>query len=213
MKKIIFASFLLLTAATWQAFAPAEEYPTLPIGSLAPLSDYKMKDVSGQQISIEDVKQKNGVLVIFSSNGCPFVIGQGTESEGWEKRYNSIYEASTEAGVGMMLVNSNEGRRGEEDAYDMMQQRAREQGYKSRYVLDENSKLANAFGAKTTPHVFLFDFDLKLIYRGAIDDNARRAADVKSHYLKTALKELSEKKTISRTESHAVGCSIKRVKK
>ena len=78
------------------------------------------------------------------------------------------------------------------------------------YVVDEKSELADAFGAKTTPHVYLFDADMKLVYKGAIDDNNASAKEVKSHYLKTALKEMAADRPISEPETRPLGCSIKR---
>ena len=70
--------------------------------------------------------------------------------------------------------------------------------------------MANAFGGQTTPHVFLFDKNMNLVYKGAIDDNSKSAADVKHHYLKDALKSLGKGEPIAVTESRPVGCSIKR---
>ena len=72
--------------------------------------------------------------------------------------------------------------------------------------------MANAFGAKTTPHVFLFDKDMKLVYDGAIDDNYKDGSQVKSNYLVNALNNLEQGKEIDPNNTKALGCSIKRVK-
>jgi thioredoxin-related protein len=79
------------------------------------------------------------------------------------------------------------------------------------YLLDKNSELANAFGARTTPHVFLFDKDMKLVYRGAIDNNNESAAKVTDAYLEKAMINLSQGKAINPAETKATGCGIKRV--
>ena len=83
-------------------------------------------------------------------------------------------------------------------------------GYSYHYLLDEKSQLANALGANTTPHVFLFDSQSKLVYRGAIDDNYESSADVKEFYLKDAIKYMSADKEVKVAKTKAVGCSIKR---
>jgi thioredoxin-related protein len=189
-----------------------EKYPSLEIGAKAPMQKALMKDVSGKEIHMEGLKQKNGLLVVFSCNTCPFVVGGETLGEGWEGRYNDLYDYATQHQMGMVLINSNEAKREGADAYDRMKDRAKEKGYKMSYVVDENSKLANAFGAKTTPHVYLFDGDFKLQYKGAIDDNNKNASKVEKHYLKDAIKELASGKKVSVPETKNLGCSIKRTK-
>ncbi len=80
------------------------------------------------------------------------------------------------------------------------------------YVLDKNSELANSFGAKTTPHVFFFDRNLKLIYTGSIDNSFedKRKSDVP--YLINAIDSYSKGKKIKVKSSSPKGCSIKRTK-
>jgi hypothetical protein len=190
-----------------------EEYPAIKIGDVAPKSDVKMKDISGTGYSLNDLKKEKGLLVIFSCNSCPFVVGNGEGSEGWEGRYNGLYDFATKSNLGMVLINSNEAKREGDDSFYKMKEHAKEQGYKSFYVMDNNSELANAFGAKTTPHVFLFDKDMKLVYKGAIDDNVKNAAEVKDAYLMNAMRLLALGNKIPTNETKATGCSIKRVNK
>jgi hypothetical protein len=82
--------------------------------------------------------------------------------------------------------------------------------YSYPYLLDEKSRLANAFGAKTTPHVFLFNSVDKLVYKGSIDDNHKDINQVKNFYLKDAMKQSATGKKVFPNETKAVGCSIKR---
>jgi thioredoxin-related protein len=147
------------------------ENKMLDIGSKAPKTDLKMADVSGKDMSLKEIAGEKGLLVIFSCNTCPFVIGNGTKSEGWEKRYPEIYDLVEASGIGMVLVNSNEAKRDAGDGMNDMKERYKAEGLKGYYVLDKNHELADAFGALTTPHVYLFDENMKLIYRGAIDDS------------------------------------------
>lgn len=181
-----------------------KEIKTLEIGSSMPMPDYKMKDVSGKEYSLNDLKKPGGIVVIFSSNQCPFVLA-------WEKYYNRIYAAAESAGMGMVLVNSNEALRDDEDSYDNMKIKAREQGYKAPYVVDKNHQLADAFGAKTTPHVFIFDSNGKLVYQGAINDNYQ--GEAKNEWVLLALRSLATGAPIEVQTTPAKGCSIKRLKK
>jgi len=188
-------------------------FSQIKISDSAPLMDYKMLATDGQQLSLEDIKSENGTLVIFSCNTCPFVVGQKDGSfPGWERDYNTIYEKAKKLGVGMVLVNSNEANRTPEndvDGLEAMRQRANDYKYTMPYVIDEKHQLADALGAKTTPHVYLFDKDDKLVYVGSIDNtwDPKRKKDV--YYLQEAFDKLGGK--IKTQESQPRGCSIKRI--
>lgn len=205
MKKNLTSIFAL--TILFFAFKIGEEKTIEPIsiGTPAPKTDLKMMDISGKEISISEIKKDNGLLVIFSCNTCPFVIA-------WEDRYPGLAEMCEKNNIGMALVNSNEAKRKGDDSLDEMKKHAREKNYHCFYSLDENSVLANAFGAKSTPHVFLFDKDLKLAYRGAIDDTEGKEKQPKDHYLIDAIVNMTSGKTIAPNDTKAVGCSIKRAK-
>jgi len=178
----------------------------LAIGAKSPMQDVKMKDISGEQWSLNDLKKENGLLVIYSCNTCPFVIA-------WEDRYPALGEFCKANNIGMVLVNSNVAKRGDDDSFDNMKRHAKEKGYNTAYVIDENAALADAMGARTTPHVFLFNKEMELAYRGAIDDNHKSANDVTTPYLSIAIESLVKGETIKTAETKALGCSIKRNKK
>lgn len=181
------------------------------LGDKAPLTEYKMKGTDGKELSLASAKGKKGLLVIFSCNTCPFVVGSG-DFAGWEKQYNDIHQTALNAGVNVILVNSNEGKREGDDSFENMQKHASELGYKMPYLVDKDSELANAFGAKTTPHVFLLDADMKLIYKGSIDNSWDNNRTETISYLTTALNEVKEAKTITTNATDPRGCSIKRKK-
>ena len=204
MRNLIFSLLCLIF------FACGHAGESLKIGQKAPLSDLKMKDVSGDEFSLESLKKDNGLLVIFSCNTCPFVIGNFM-NEGWEGRYNEVFDSSSAHNIGMVLINSNEAKRPGVDSYDAMVEHSKKMKYKSAYTLDEGHKLADAFGAKTTPHVFLFDKDMSLVYKGAIDDSVKSKEKVKEHYLKNAMNNLAGGKEIKPDETKNIGCSIKRI--
>ena len=199
MKKSIFAVFAFV-ALLLVAFKPGEEekYPTLNLGDKMPLSDYAMRNIDDTELSLDKIAKENGTLVIFSCNTCPFVIQ-------WEDRYDDVTGIANRLNIGAVFINSNEAKRNGDDSFEMMQQHATENNYKAPYLVDENSKLANAFGAKTTPHAFLFDAKGKLVYKGSIDDNSKDASAVKEHYLKDALYALGSGKDIAKQQSDAKG--------
>ena len=88
---------------------------------------------------------------------------------------------------------------------------AEKAGYNLPYVLDKNHRVADAFGASRTPHVYLFNAEDKLVYVGAIDDNANSAADVEEFYLEDAIEQLSAGQAITRSSTKSIGCTIKRL--
>jgi len=110
----------------------------------------------------------------------------------------------------MVVLNSNHQKRDGDDSLEAMKKHATEKGYKFNYVLDEESLIANAFGGQTTPHAFLFNSKMELVYKGAIDDSYKSADDVKEPYVKNAIAEIAAGKPVSVAETKPVGCSIKR---
>ncbi len=205
-------SFFLSLAATAMLVAAPALAQEQAIGEKAPMITAPMMGIDGQANTLLDLKGDNGLLVIFSCNTCPFVVGNGAKTEGWEGRYNGLAELAESLNIGMVLVNSNEAKRDGDDSFTEMKNHAKEAGYTMPYLVDEGSKLANACGARTTPHVYLYNSKLELAYRGSIDDNVNRAAEVKERYLEMAMTRMAEAKKIKTSETKAVGCSIKRVK-
>lgn len=191
----------------------AEPQPELAIGSKAPLADVLMMNVNGTQMSLNTAAGPNGLLVVFSCNTCPFVVGNGEKSDGWEGRYNETARFAKENGVAMVLVNSNEAKRNNHDSMDAMKAHSKDNNYGMPYLLDANHQLADAFGALKTPHVYLFDGDMNLVYRGSIDDNVSDAEAVSERYVQDAITAVANGKPVGVAETKAIGCSIKRVSK
>ena len=195
MKRTLMLALPLLMAVS----AVAGE---LEIGADLPLADVKMADVSGKKVSLNDAMGENGLLVVFSCNTCPWV-------DAWEDRYVKVSKKYQKKGVGMIAVNPNEASRKKGDSMDDMKARAKKAKYDFYYTVDEESKLASAFGATRTPHIYLFNKKGTLVYRGAIDDNARRPRKVESAYLMDAIDAMIAGKQIKTTSTKALGCSIK----
>ena len=199
MKTILSLLMYAFTVST----AMAQVSGALAIGASIPLADTKLKAGSGQEVSIKDEMKKNGVLVMFSCNTCPYVVK-------YQSRTLEISKEATRRNIGVIIINSNEENRSDEDSYNAMKAYAKKQGYTVPYVVDTKSVLADAFGATRTPECFLFNADGKLIYHGAIDDN-QNAAQVGRKHLLTAIDESLASKQISINETRSIGCMIKRL--
>jgi hypothetical protein len=128
-----------------------------------------------------------------------------------QSRTNEIAAYSLSKGVGVILLNPNEGSRDRDDSFEAMKKYAKNQNYNWYYAVDANSELANSFGANRTPECFLFDANDKHVYHGAIDDNPGKADDVKRKHLKEAIDEMLTGKEVSMKETRSMGCTIKRV--
>lgn len=196
---------------TSAALSPLESNDEFSIGETAPLTDVKMSNIDGSLVSLTDAAGENGLLVVFSCNTCPFVVGNGSKSDGWEGRYNETAAKAAAYGFGMVLINSNEAKRGNHDSMEAMQAHSTDQAYAMPYLVDTNHELADAFGAMKTPHVYLLDKNMKLVYRGSLDDNVSDAEAVTSTYALDAMAAVSMGKPCEVTETKAIGCSIKRI--
>ena len=171
----------------------------ISIGSKMPGSDYILKNINGKESELSTYKKENGLLVIFSCNTCPWVIR-------WQGRYNPISELCSKNNIGFVAVNSNASQHDGVDSFDSMKEHAKKYEYIFPYVLDSGSRLAKAFGAMVTPHVYLFDKNGDLRYRGAIDDGPKR---VKRNYLVDAINSVSKGKSVRTKTTKSLGCSIK----
>ena len=199
--KTLLIALLLLNTSLF-----AQKYPTIKIGEQIPMQQTETFDTNEKSRTLNGNLKNNGLLVVFTSNSCPFVVM-------WEDRYKLLEVKCRNSNIGMVYINSNQAKRNGDDSVEKMKNHSKEMGYTFPYLIDKNSEIANAFGAKTTPHVFLFNNEKTLVYKGAIDDNYKSANDVTENYLLDALENVSNQQSISIKETKAVGCSIKRVRK
>jgi len=201
MKKSLYLlSTLTLLLFVWVSFIQPNE---ITIGSPLPMENYKMKDVSGKEVSLGALKTEKGLLVIFSCNTCPYVKLS-------ESRIKEYTDMAINNGIGCVLVNSNEAQRTEEDSFEEMVKYHKNQRLTCAYAVDERSQLADAFGAGRTPQCFLFD-KKGLVYKGAIDDNVKDPAAVKQAFLKEALTAVIKNEKPGTPETRSIGCTIKRL--
>lgn len=189
-------SVLLLTAS-------ADINDPLNIGDRAPLLNQRVVDTSGRTVTLGETANRNGLMVIFTCNTCPWVTK-------WENRYNSLASLAGSNGIGVIALNPNERIRNRGESMDDMKKRSQKQDYNFPYALDKDHKIADAFGATRTPEVFLFDSNLRLVYHGAIDDNADNASQVESAYAEEAINALIAGNQIENEKTRSLGCTIKR---
>ncbi|MFM7664037.1 MAG: redoxin domain-containing protein [Bacteroidota bacterium] len=183
----------------------------LSVRAKAPLQNLALKNIDETTLTLYQAVKKKGLVVVFSCNSCPFVVGSD-DFPGWEKQYDSLYKAAQANEIGFILVNSNEGKRNQADSFEEMKKHALEQAYSMPYLLDTESKLADAFGARTTPHVYFFDENLSLIYTGSIDNSWDKSRKQEEPYLFNAFYAKANHKKIKPHTTEPKGCGIKRVK-
>jgi peroxiredoxin len=202
MKSAFIATVLLATSSLFYS-AKAQNIQSIEVGTQLPNIDVSLKSTDGKDMSLKDAMGGEGLLVLFSCNTCPYVIKS-------QERTKEMMNYASERGIGMIIINSNEAQREKEDSYEAMKKYAKGQGYKVPYVVDENSKVADAFGATRTPEVFLFDNKGVLIYKGAMEDNPHAPAESKSLYLKSAIDDMLLGNAINPNSTKSIGCTIKR---
>ena len=206
MKTFMLAAGLIAFATGAGAVARAgshDDSQPLAIGAKVPLADAKLKSATnGKEVSLSKLAGPQGTLVVFTANGCPF-------ARAWEERIVALGNTYSKKGVGVLLINSNNPATSKGDAFDLMQQRAKERGMTFPYAVDPESTLARAFGAAKTPEAYLFDKTGLLVYHGTIDDNHEDASKVTKTYLKDALEAVIAGKKPPMAETKSLGCGIK----
>jgi peroxiredoxin len=173
----------------------------LTIGS--PIVAFKLKNVDGKVISVEELSRgKQATVIIFSCNHCPYV-------QAWEGRMIQLGKTYGSRGVAFTLINANDPAKYPDDSYPEMIKRAKTKGYPFPYLHDEDQSVAKAYGASRTPEVFLFDTQGTLRYHGRIDDHYEDPKKVRSQDLRDALEAVLAGRSPAVSETPAVGCSVK----
>lgn len=196
-------TFLLSISFSLMITTMALGQGSLNFGASMPLGDQQVEDTSGRNITLQSAADNNGLIVIFSSNTCPWVAK-------WEDRMIELSTFSTANDFGMIVLNSNERIRDRGESLEDMNRRAQKQSYNFTYALDAGHEIADAFGAQYSPEVFIFDTNLQLVYHGAIDDNPNNANSVSKPYVKDALDALLAGESVPLRKTRIIGCSIKR---
>ena len=173
---------------------------TLELGKDAP--DFDLPGVDGRNYSLSDFADSEILIVVFSCNHCPFVVGS-------EDRMNGIYSDYSGSGVSMVAINSNETEGHPTDSFEHMVRRAKDKGFEFPYLRDESQQVALAYGALRTPHFYIFDKARKLRYSGRMDDNPREPGKETTHELRDALDALLDGKDPTIPLTNPIGCNVK----
>jgi thioredoxin-related protein len=206
--KVILMASLLAAIAITPLSSHAQSADKLNIGDDLPSMATPLKNANpsthyGTSTTYASLVKDNGLLVMFSCNTCPFVIKNQSVT-------NKVIEYANSHNVGVVVINSNEAQRDGADSYDAMNKYVQAQGFRAPYLVDENSKLADLFGASHTPEVFLFNRQGKLVYKGAMNDNPGSPKEAKQFYVKDAMDEMIAGKKIDPNATKSIGCGIKR---
>lgn len=169
------------------------------------VSDFRLKNFDGKMVSLFDYKDSKGVILIFDCNTCPY-------SKAYNDRIIALHKNFAPKGFPVVTINPNDGKQSPGDSFEEMVARARKKNYDFPYLLDDSQRVAKAFGATNTPHVFLLERkgkDFVIAYIGAIDNNARNGSQADKKYVEDAVNALLAGEDVSVKKTKAVGCGIK----
>lgn len=174
----------------------------IPLSTIAP--DFTLFDtVFGREVSLEKLKGKKGTVIFFICNHCPFVIHVNKELVKLANDY-------TIKGIHFIAISSNDIENYPQDAPELMREVAKKEGYTFPYLFDETQEVANSYNAACTPDSYVFDADLKLIYRGQLDDSRpKNGAEVTGEDIRNALDCLLDNIENTRVQKPSIGCGIK----
>lgn len=164
------------------------------IGS--PIDNFSLTDLNGKTQSLNDMKGKNGAVIIFVSAQCPVV-------RAYNERMNQLTADYKAKGIAVIGINSNA-----TESLEQVKTHA-DATYKFPVLIDKGAVLADKLGASATPEVYFVDAKNVLLYHGAID-NDRSGQNISDTYLRTAFDSTLSGKKIEKTTTKAFGCTIKR---
>ena len=173
---------------------------TLQIGQPAP--DFDLPGVDGKNYSLGSFQDAKILVVVFSCNHCPYVIGSEDRMIAFAKDY-------APKGLAMIAINSNETVGHPTDSFEHMVTHAAEKKLPFKYVRDDSQEVARAYGALRTPHYYVFDQDRKLRYTGRMGDNPRNPGQEKTRELRDAVDALLAGKKPPVELTNPIGCNVK----
>ncbi|WP_339665536.1 thioredoxin family protein [Maribacter arcticus] len=174
----------------------------LALGTIAP--EFSLLDtVSQKTMNLHTLNGEKGTVIMFICNHCPFVIHVNPEITRLSKDYQN-------RGIGFIAISSNDVENYPEDAPHYMRIKAKAENYTFPYLYDEHQEVAKKYDAACTPDFFLFDDELKLVYRGQLDDSRPgNGQPLNGKDLRDALDQLLSGKKIDSLQKPSIGCNIK----
>ncbi len=165
--------------------------------------DFNLRGTDGKQWNLNDCAGKNGILVMFICNHCPYV--KAIQNRLVEDTLKLI-----DVGVKSVAIMSNDPKDYPEDSFENMQKVAVEFSYPFPYLIDESQEVAKAYGAICTPDFFGYNASLELQYRGRLDDSGMKSPSNNSnHDLLDAMTEVAKTGNGPKQQIPSIGCSIK----
>ena len=171
----------------------------LNIGS--PVPPFTLSDTEGNSHTAPISDAPPATVVIITCNHCPYVIA-------WNPRLRDVAQDYQPQGVRFLQINSNDPTRYPADSFDHMKQFVADQGWPIPYLHDPTQEVAHALSALTTPHVFVFDGDQRLRYRGAPDSDHSDESQ-NAQWLRSALDSVLASEEVQLAETAPRGCSVK----
>ena len=173
---------------------------TLPIGTTAP--DFSLKATDGKQYSLSDFSDAQTLVIFFTCNHCPFVIGSDEQTRETALKFQSN-------GVKFVAINSNSPKTHPNDDFDHMVQRMDEHKFPWPYLYDSTQEVAKAYGALRTPHFYICNKDRTLVYTGRAIDTPRDASQLTINDLDNALSDIAAGNPIATPMTNPIGCNVK----
>lgn len=164
--------------------------------------DFSLIGVDGKMHSLSDYSGSKALVIMFICNHCPYV-------QAVENRIIVLSKELLALNAKMVAICSNDAEKYPEDSFDKMKERAKAHNYPFPYLHDSSQKVAKQFGAVCTPDFFVYDSDLKLAYRGRLDDSWKNPNSVTKHELRHAVLQLLQDKEVPMQQYPSMGCSIK----
>jgi len=174
--------------------------PPGELGSKCP--EFSLPGTDGKQYSLESFKNAPALVVMFICNHCPYV-------QAVEERLVHTSREFLALNAAVVAISSNDAFAYPADSFEAMRARAQEKQYPFPYLYDESQQVAKIFGAVCTPDFFVFDKDLRLSYRGRLDDSWKNPEAVTKQELRHAVLELLQNRPAPQTQYPSMGCSIK----
>lgn len=169
------------------------------------VTDFQLKNVDGRTISLGDYRAGKGLIVVFTSNHCPF-------SKAYEDRLMALDRRLGPQGFPVLAIMANDPVVYEDDSFENMKTRSREKGYSYPYAMDETQAVARSFGATRTPEVYVLKQSrgqFTVEYIGTIDDSPQDGASVQRRYVEEAVANLLAGRPVQSPITKPIGCAIK----
>src|SRR5690625_2943873 len=173
---------------------------TLSIGEKAP--DFKLPATDGKKYSLSDFDDAKVLVVFFTCNHCPYVIGSNEMTRETAVKF-------ADQGVRFVGINANSSNTNPTDSFEHMVEQMKEKDFQWLYLYDETQKIAKAYGALRTPHFYVFDEDRKLIYTGRAVDNQKNTEKITFNDLDPAITDEHANNHTSGAPTNPLGCNVK----